>query len=143
VRVPWALWHLPCRGRRGSKSCSAGRVLIAYAADPEDLARPEQRALAEIRRTGIAIDDGLHRHTPFSVAVPVGDAHGVIAALSAEGYASTQDPRAITDDVRSVAAAISRALPAIGRAGLNGGMPAVTIGYPPGGNGHYPASRTT
>jgi DNA-binding IclR family transcriptional regulator len=106
----------------------AGLVLLAHA-DPElqeqVLAAPlkrftaktlasageVRRALAETRRTGVAISDGQIELIALSIAAPVWGPRGtVVAALSVVVPAATSDARAYVPLVRAAARGISRAL---------------------------------
>lgn len=105
-----------------------GLVLLAHA-DPElqeqVLAAPLRRytpktrcrpaelrhALADVRRTGVAVCDGQIELISLSVAAPVHGARGeVVAALSVVVPAEGSDPRAYVPVVRAAARGISRAL---------------------------------
>ena len=101
----------PRPGRRTSaRATPAGRVLLAFAADADDLGAPEQHLMDEIRRTGIAIDDGLRQNRLFCLAVPVRGSTGtVVAALSAEVAAAVHDPKQAARELRACAEAISHA----------------------------------
>jgi DNA-binding IclR family transcriptional regulator len=75
--------------------------------DPEEV----RRALADVRRTGVAVSDGQIELIALSVAAPVHGARGdVVAALSVVVPAATSDPRAYVPVVRAAARGISRAL---------------------------------
>ena len=101
--------HRPGR-RTSARATPAGRVLLAFAADADDLGAPEQHLMDEIRRTGIAIDDGLRQNRLFCLAVPVRGSTGtVVAALSAEVAAAVHDPKQAARELRACAEAISHA----------------------------------
>ena len=95
-------------GRAPARSTSGGRVLLAHLAampDPTDRLR---RVLEGVRRTGIAVCDGLGSNEAFSVAVPVyGADDAVIAALSVVGRAPASHPRDVVRAVRATAGALS------------------------------------
>jgi DNA-binding IclR family transcriptional regulator len=95
--------------RSPARSTTAGRVLLAHLGavpDPTD-----RRVLEGVRRTGIAVCDGLGGRETFSVAVPVcGSDDGVIAALSVVGRAPERDPRGVVRAVRTTAEALSTLL---------------------------------
>jgi DNA-binding IclR family transcriptional regulator len=75
--------------------------------DPAEL----RRVLAEVRRTGVAVADGQIELIALSVAAPVHDADGrVAAALSVVVPAEGTDSRAYVPAVRAAARGISRAL---------------------------------
>ena len=75
--------------------------------DPEEL----RRALAEVRRTGVAVSDGQIELIALSIAAPVHGPRGdVVAALSVVVPAATSDARAYIPVVRAAARGISRAL---------------------------------
>ena len=70
-----------------------------------------RRALAETRRTGVAISDGQIELIALSIAAPVWGPRGtVVAALSVVVPAATSDARAYVPLVRAAARGISRAL---------------------------------
>ena len=70
-----------------------------------------RRALAETRRTGVAISDGQIELIALSIAAPVWGPRGtVVAALSVVVPAATSDSRAYVPLVRAAARGISRAL---------------------------------
>ena len=70
-----------------------------------------RRALAEVRRTGVAISDGQIELIALSVAAPVRGRRGeVVAALSVVVPAETSDARAYVPVVQAAARGISRAL---------------------------------
>ena len=115
-------------GRLPLHATGVGLVLLAYA-DPElqeqILAGPLKRytaktictseelrrALAEVRRTGVAISDGQIELIALSVAAPVLGRRGdVVAALSVVVPAATSDARAYIPVVRAAARGISRVL---------------------------------
>lgn len=76
---------------------------------PDDL----RRALAEVRRTGVAISDGQIELIALSVAAPVHGARGeVVAALSVVVPAEGSDARSYVAAVRAAARGISRTLTA-------------------------------
>ncbi|HYH30872.1 MAG TPA: IclR family transcriptional regulator [Pseudonocardia sp.] len=87
---------------------------------PDDV----RRALAEVRRTGVAVSDGQIELIALSVAAPVRGRRGdVVAALSVVVPADTADARAYIPVVRAAARGISRVLGApepVGRAGAPG-----------------------
>lgn len=75
--------------------------------DPDEL----RRALAEVRRTGVAVSDRQIELISLSVAAPVHGSRGeVVAALSVVVPAATSDARAYVPVVRAAARGISRAL---------------------------------
>jgi DNA-binding IclR family transcriptional regulator len=77
------------------------------------LTDPEQvrRALAEVRRTGVAVSDRQIEMVSLSVAAPVHGADGeVVAALSVVVPADGEGARAFVPVVRAAARGISRAL---------------------------------
>jgi DNA-binding IclR family transcriptional regulator len=115
-------------GRLPLHATGVGLVLLAHA-DPElqeqvlagplrrytakTVCRPDElrRALAEVRRTGVAVSDGQIELIALSVAAPVHGARGeVVAALSVVVPAAGSDPRAYVPVVRAAARGISRAL---------------------------------
>ena len=115
-------------GRLPLHATGVGLVLLAHA-DPElqerVLAAPlkrytakticdpaeVRRALADVRRTGVAVSDGQIELIALSVAAPVRGPRGdVVAALSVVVPAATSDPRAYVPVVRAAARGISRAL---------------------------------
>jgi DNA-binding IclR family transcriptional regulator len=70
-----------------------------------------RRLLAEVRRTGVAVTDGMIELIALSVAAPVRDGRGdVVAALSVVVPSQGTDPRAYVPAVRAAGRAISRAL---------------------------------
>jgi DNA-binding IclR family transcriptional regulator len=74
---------------------------------PDDV----RRALAEVRRTGVAVSDGQIELVALSIAAPVRGPRGdVVAALSVVVPAETSDARAYIPVVRAAARGISRAL---------------------------------
>jgi DNA-binding IclR family transcriptional regulator len=74
---------------------------------PDDL----RRALAEVRRVGVAVSDGQIELIALSIAAPVRGRRGdVVAALSVVVPAETSDARAYIPVVRAAARGISRAL---------------------------------
>lgn len=99
-------------GRRApAQATAAGRMLLAYAADANHLGAPDHRVMDEIRRTGIAVDDGHRSNSPFALAVPVRAATAsVVAALSVEGPAAARDPKLAAGELRETADAIHCAL---------------------------------
>ncbi len=77
-----------------------------------------RRVLAEVRRTGVAVTDGMIELIALSIAAPVRDARGdVVAALSVVVPSEGTDARAYVPAVRAAARAISRTLGAPARAG--------------------------
>jgi DNA-binding IclR family transcriptional regulator len=115
-------------GRFALSPTGVGLVLLAFApvdVQEEVLSRPLQRytpwtitdpgqlrrVLAEIRRTGVAVSDRQVTRDAVSVAAPISDRNGVVAALSivvrGDGPAAV---RAMTPGVRAAARAISRSL---------------------------------
>ncbi len=75
--------------------------------DPEQV----RRALADVRRTGVAVSDRQIELVSLSVAAPVRGGRGeVVAALSLVVAADGPDPRAYVPAVRAAARGISRAL---------------------------------
>ncbi|OLS96314.1 IclR family transcriptional regulator [Pseudonocardia sp. CNS-004] len=115
-------------GRMPLHATGVGLVLLAHAApelqeqvlasplrrytsrtisDPDEL----RRALAEVRRTGVAVSDGQIELIALSVAAPVHGPRGdVVAALSVVVPAETSDARAYVPAVRAAARGISRVL---------------------------------
>ncbi len=105
-----------------------GLVLLAHApveVQEEVLAGPLERfteltlvdprrlraALAEVRRTGVAVSDRQVTLDALSVAAPVRGARGeVVAALSLVVRADAAEPRGLALTVRAAALGISRAL---------------------------------
>ncbi len=68
-------------------------------------------ALAEVRRTGVAVSDRQVTEDALSVACPIRDAHGdVVAALSLVVRHGTVSPVALTPALRAASRGISRAL---------------------------------
>jgi DNA-binding IclR family transcriptional regulator len=75
--------------------------------DPDEL----RRALADVRRTGVAVSDGQIELIALSIAAPVHGPRGdVVAALSVVVPAETSDARAYIPVVRAAARGISRTL---------------------------------
>ncbi|GAA0901906.1 IclR family transcriptional regulator [Pseudonocardia zijingensis] len=115
-------------GRLPLHATGVGLVLLAYAppelqeqvlasplkrytertmCDPDEL----RRALAEVRRTGVAVSDRQIELISLSVAAPVrGVQDEVVAALSVVVPAETSDARAYVPVVRAAARGISRVL---------------------------------
>jgi DNA-binding IclR family transcriptional regulator len=80
---------------------------------PKTMCVPDEvrRALADVRRTGVAISEGQIELIALSVAAPVRGRRGeVVAALSVVVPAETSDARAYVPVVRAAARGISRAL---------------------------------
>ena len=122
----------PVRSQRGSRlplhSTGVGKVLLAHAPrrlvddvvaagltryTPYTLTTRQgvDRALDEVRRTGIAVQQEEMDLGVASVAAPVTDASGtVVAALSAVMRTSTYHARAAAPAVRHAAASATRAL---------------------------------
>jgi DNA-binding IclR family transcriptional regulator len=115
-------------GRLPLHATGVGLVLLAHA-DPElqeqVLAAPlkrytsktrcdpdeVRRALADVRRTGVAVSDGQIELIALSIAAPVHGRRGdVVAALSVVVPAATSDARAYVPVVRAAARGISRVL---------------------------------
>ena len=115
-------------GRLPLHATAVGLVLLAHA-DPalqeEVLAGPlrrftaktrcdpseVRRALAEVRRSGVAVTDGQIELISLSVAAPVRDATGrVVAALSVVVPSEGTDSRAYVPAVRAAARGVSRVL---------------------------------
>jgi DNA-binding IclR family transcriptional regulator len=115
-------------GRLPLHATGVGLVLLAHA-DPElqekvlagpfkrytpkTMCHPDavRRALAEVRRTGVAVSDGQIELIALSIAAPVRGPRGdVVAALSVVVPAETSDARAYIPVVRAAARGISRAL---------------------------------
>jgi DNA-binding IclR family transcriptional regulator len=115
-------------GRLPLHATGVGLVLLAFAApalQEQVLAGPLKRytaktmcnpddvrhALAEVRRTGVAVSDGQIELIALSVAAPVRGPRGdVVAALSVVVPAKASDARAYVPVVRAAARGISRAL---------------------------------
>jgi DNA-binding IclR family transcriptional regulator len=75
--------------------------------DPDEV----RRALADVRRTGVAVSDGQIELIALSIAAPVHGPRGdVVAALSVVVPAETSDARAYVPVVRAAARGISRTL---------------------------------
>jgi DNA-binding IclR family transcriptional regulator len=110
----------PTGGRSPAHATGDGLVLLAYAAvavQERYLARHKtatglRRALAEVRRTGVAMSDRrLGPGSTVSVAAPVRDATGeVIAAVSVVLPNSAPRPSALAPVVVATGQTISRAL---------------------------------
>ncbi len=84
-----------------------------------------RRVLADVRREGVAITDGMIELIALSIAAPVRDARGdVTAALSVVVPSEGTDARAYVPAVRAAARAISRALgaPDRPRSAVGGGI---------------------
>jgi DNA-binding IclR family transcriptional regulator len=115
-------------GRLPLHATGVGLALLAHA-DPElqeqvlaaplkrytakTMCGPDElrRALAEVRRTGVAVSDGQIELIALSVAAPVHGPRGdVVAALSVVVPAATSDARAYVPVVRAAARGISRVL---------------------------------
>ncbi|MEJ3654497.1 IclR family transcriptional regulator [Actinomycetes bacterium KLBMP 9759] len=115
-------------GRLPLHATGVGLVLLAHA-DPElqervltgplrrytskTMCKPDEvrRALADVRRTGVAVSDGQIELIALSVAAPVRGPRGeVVAALSVVVPAETSDARAYVPVVRAAARGISRVL---------------------------------
>lgn len=115
-------------GRLPLHATGVGLVLLAHAS-PElqeqvlsgrlhrytakTLCRPDdlRRALADVRRTGVAVSDGQIELVALSVAAPVHGPRGeVVAALSVVVPAECGDARPYVPVVRAAARGISRAL---------------------------------
>ncbi|WP_232664747.1 IclR family transcriptional regulator [Pseudonocardia sp. TRM90224] len=115
-------------GRLPLHATGVGLVLLAHA-DPElqervlsgplrrytskTMCRPDEVrwALAEVRRTGVAVSDGQIELIALSIAAPVRGSRGeVVAALSVVVPAETSDARAYVPVVRAAARGISRVL---------------------------------
>ncbi len=119
-------------GRLPLHATGVGLVLLAHAppdlqeqvlAGPlrrytaKTLCAPEEvrRALADVRRTGVAVSDGQIELVALSVAAPVrGPRDEVVAALSVVVPAAGSDARADVPVVRAAARGVSRALDASG-----------------------------
>lgn len=72
---------------------------------------PLRRALADVRRTGVAISDGQVELVALSVAAPVyGPGDRVVAAVSIVIPSDVGEPRTLVPAVRTTARGISRAL---------------------------------
>jgi DNA-binding IclR family transcriptional regulator len=115
-------------GRFPLPATGGGLVLLAYAPQEvldEVLSRPLERftertivqqralrsALAEVRRTGLAVSDRQVTMDALSVAAPVrGQGEQVVAALSLVVAAEGARPQAIAPAVLAAARAISRSL---------------------------------
>jgi len=119
-------------GRLPLHATGVGLVLLAHADHPlqeqvlagplrrytaKTLCRPEElrHALAEVRRTGVAVCDGQIELVALSVAAPVHGPRGdVVAALSVVVPAQGSDARAYVPAVRAAARGTSRTLAATG-----------------------------
>ncbi|WP_219418326.1 IclR family transcriptional regulator [Pseudonocardia nigra] len=80
---------------------------------PKTMCRPDEvrRALAEVRRSDVAMSDGQIELVALSIAAPVRGARGdVVAALSVVVPAATSDALPYIPVVRAAARGISRAL---------------------------------
>lgn len=115
-------------GRFPAHATGVGLVLLAYADLPtqeraiagplrrftdKTISSGEQlrRALAEVRRTGIAVSDGQVELHALSVAAPVyGPADDVVAAVSIVVPSRRHSPAALAPAVRAAARGISREL---------------------------------
>jgi DNA-binding IclR family transcriptional regulator len=115
-------------GRLPLHATGVGLVLLAFAAPelqeqilaaplkrytPKTMCTPDElrRALAEVRRTGVAVSDGQIELIALSVAAPVRGPRGdVVAALSVVVPSETSDVRAYVPVVRAAARGISRTL---------------------------------
>jgi DNA-binding IclR family transcriptional regulator len=115
-------------GRLPLHATGVGLVLLAHASPelqervlagplrrytPKTICAPSElrRVLAEVRRTGVAVTDGMVELIALSIAAPVRDAKGeVVAALSVVVPAEGTDARAYVPAVRAAARAVSRAL---------------------------------
>nr|WP_252435519.1 IclR family transcriptional regulator [Pseudonocardia humida] len=115
-------------GRLPLHATGVGLVLLAHARPdlqeqvlagplrrytPKTICVPAElrRVLAEVRREGVAITDGMVELIALSIAAPVRDARGdVVAALSVVVPSEGTDARAYVPAVRAAARAISRAL---------------------------------
>lgn len=115
-------------GRLPLHATGVGLVLLAHAPvalqvqvlagrlrryTPKTLCRPDdlRHALAEVRRTGVAVSDGQIELIALSVAAPVHGPRGeVVAALSVVVPAEGGDARPYVPVVRAAARGISRAL---------------------------------
>ena len=72
---------------------------------------PLRRALADVRRTGVAVSDGQVTLDALSVAAPVFDGAGVVvAALSIVVNSETANPATLAPVVRAAALGVSRSL---------------------------------
>jgi DNA-binding IclR family transcriptional regulator len=115
-------------GRFPLHATGVGLALLAHApAEDQDeiLARPLERftektlvqpdrlrrALADVRRTGVAVSDGQVTLDALSVAAPVFDGTGdVAAALSIVVNSATANPATLAPVVRAAALGVSRSL---------------------------------
>jgi len=115
-------------GRMPLHATGVGQVLLAYAPavvqeevlagplpplTPKTITDPHalRRALAAVRREGVAVCDGMVDLLSLSVAAPVrGEDERVVASLSVVVPSAGADPRAIVPAVRAAARGISRAL---------------------------------
>lgn len=115
-------------GRMPLNATGVGQVLLAFAPSPvqeEVLAGPLpaltsrtitdppalRRALAAVRREGVAVCDGMVDLLSLSVAAPVrGEDDRVVASLSVVVPSAGAEPRMIVPAVRAAARGISRAL---------------------------------
>ncbi len=115
-------------GRFPLHATGVGLALLAHAPvdDQEEiLARPLERftektlvqpdrlrrALADVRRTGVAVSDGQVTLDALSVAAPVFDGAGVVAAaLSIVVNSATANPATLAPVVRAAALGVSRSL---------------------------------
>jgi DNA-binding IclR family transcriptional regulator len=114
-------------GRLPLHATGVGLVLLAYAptrVQEEILAGPLarfnertitapavlRRLLAEVRRSRVAVSDGLLDPAALSVAAPVHDPAGEVVAALSVVVPSTQDSRTYTPAVLAAARGVSRAL---------------------------------
>lgn len=85
--------------------------LVRYTSRTMGTADELRRALAEVRRTGVAVSDGQIELVALSVAAPVRGPRGdVVAALSVVVPSATSDARAYVPVVLAAARGISRTL---------------------------------
>jgi DNA-binding IclR family transcriptional regulator len=114
-------------GRLPLHATGVGLVLLAYAPTPvqeQVLAAPLtrftertittpaalRRLLAEVRRSRLAVSDGLLDPAALSVAAPVLDPSGAVVAALSVVVPSTQDSRTYAPAVLAAARGVSRAL---------------------------------